>query len=64
MTHKGSRALGAVLLAMALATFARTTNLPRLEALHGTDILKLTACGGLFAAGIIGLLGAIRLPRD
>ena len=50
--------------AMVLARFARTTNLPRLQALHGSDILQITACGGLFAAGIIGLLGAIRLPRD
>ena len=45
-------------------TFARTLNIPRLEALHGSDIVQLTACGGLFAVGLVGLLGALRLPGD
>jgi len=59
--HKRSRFLGATLLSLAAITFARTLNIPRLEALHGSDIVQLTACGGLFA---VGLLGALRLPAD
>jgi len=62
--HKRSRWLGLVLLVLAVMTFARTINRPRLEALHGSDIVQLTACGGLFAVGLVGLLGAIRLPGD
>jgi hypothetical protein len=51
--------LGAALLGLAAITFARTLNIPRLEALHGSDIVQLTACGGPFAVGLVGLLGAI-----
>jgi len=43
---------------MTLITFARTTNLPRLQALHASDVLQLTACGGLFAVGIAALPAA------
>ena len=62
--HKRSRWLGSVLLVLAVITFVRTINVPRLEALHGSDIAQLTACGALFAVGLVGSFGGIGLPGD
>ena len=61
--HKRSRWLGLVLLALGVTTFVRTLNIPRLEALHGSDIVQLTACGGLFAVGLVGLANYIAEPH-
>jgi hypothetical protein len=36
---------------------------PRIAALHGSDIVSLTACGGLFGVGFVGLIGRLRLPE-
>jgi hypothetical protein len=36
---------------------------PRVEALHGADIVGLIACGMLFGIGFVGLIGRLRF-RD
>jgi hypothetical protein len=39
---------------------------PRIEAahLHGSDILRLVASGGLFAVALLSLSGALRSKKD
>ena len=36
---------------------------PRVEALHGSDILGLIGCGMCFGVALVGLLGRLRLPE-
>ena len=36
---------------------------PRIQMLHGADIVGLTGCGACLGVGIVGLIGLLRLPE-
>jgi hypothetical protein len=39
-------------------------NKPRVQALHGADILGLVACGICFGVAVIGLSGRLQVRND
>ena len=55
--------MGLFLLMFGLMPLFSSLGKPRIEALHGTDILGLIACGMFFGVAILGLLGRLRI-RD
>ena len=52
-----------MLFLLGLIALLSSLSKPRVEALHGADILGLIACGVCFGVGFVGLLGRLRL-RD
>jgi hypothetical protein len=61
--RKHSRIVGLFLLLFGLMPLFSSLSKPRIEALHGSDILGLVACGMCFGVALVGLLGRLRI-RD
>jgi len=49
---------------LGLMALLSTITKPRVEALHGTDILGLVASGVCFGVGFVGLIGRLRLRNE
>jgi hypothetical protein len=58
--HKNSRLAGLILLGMGVLSLSWIIGRPRIEALHGSDIVTLIAVGMLFGGAILGLLGRLK----
>lgn len=58
-----SRFAGLAVLLMGLLSLFRSLGQPRIQMLHGADILGLTGCGACLGVGIVGLIGRLRLPE-
>ncbi len=56
-----SRFAGLAVLLMGLTFLFRYLGQPRIQTLHGADILGLTGCGACLGVGIVGLIGLLRL---
>ena len=61
--RKSSRITGLLLAVMGVMVLLSDLGKPRIAALHGSDIVSLTAVGGLFGVGFVGLIGRLRLPE-
>lgn len=62
--QKRSRTVGVVVLIPGLMSFFSSLSKPRVEALHGADILGLMASGACFAVALIGLLGKLKIREE
>jgi len=60
---KRSRFMGLTLLLMGLMLLFWYLTQPRVQMLHGADIVGLTGCGACFGVGTAGLIGRLRLPE-
>ena len=61
---KSSRLTGLALALMGAMLLLNNLGKPRVEALHGADILKLVASGGLLGIGFVGLMGRLSFPSS
>ena len=59
---KGSRFTGLVLALLGVIKLLNDLGKPRVEALHGIDVVGLVASGGLLGVGFVGLMGRLNLP--
>ncbi len=59
-----SRFAGLIVLLMGLMFLFRDLNKPRVQMLHGADIVGLTGCGACLGVGIVGLIGLLRLRKE
>jgi len=57
---KSGRFAGLALLLMGVMVLLNNLGKPRVEALHGSDVLGLVASGGLLGIGFIGLMGRLK----
>ncbi len=60
---KSSRFTGLALALMGATVLLNNLGNPRVEALHGSDILGLIASGMLLGIGFVGLMGRLRFPQ-
>jgi hypothetical protein len=60
---KRSRFTGLTLLLMGSMFLFWYLTQPRVQMLHGADIVGLTGCGACLGVGITGLIGRLRLPE-
>ena len=60
---KSSRFTGFVLSLMGAMVLLNNLSKPRIEALHGSDVLGLVASGMCFGVGFIGLIGMLSLKE-
>ena len=56
---KSSRLTGLVLMLMGATALMNNLGKPRVEALHGSDVLGLVAAGMLLGIGFVGLMGRL-----
>ena len=56
---KSSRLTGLVLTLVGAMVLLNNLGKPRVEALHGSDVLGLVAAGMLLGIGLIGLMGRL-----
>ena len=56
---KTSRLTGLVLTLTGAMVLLNNLDKPRVEALHGSDVLGLVAAGMLFGIGFVGLMGRL-----
>lgn len=61
---KSSRFTGLALALMGAMVLLNNLGKPRVEALHGSDILGLIACGMLLGIGFVGLMGRLRFGNE
>lgn len=61
---KQSRLRGLITVLLGLFLLLSNLDKPRIAALHGSDVLRLVACGVLFGVGLSRLLGRFRLPSE
>jgi hypothetical protein len=61
---KSSRLTGLVLTLMGVLPLLNNLGKPRVEALHGAEVLGLVAAGMLFGIGFVGLMGRLDLARS
>ena len=61
---KISRFTGLFLALMGVMVLHSDLSNPRIAALHGSDIVSLTAVGMLFGVGFVGLIGRLRIPSS
>ena len=59
-----SRLAGVIVLLTGLINLFRYLNQPRVQMLHGADIVGLTGCGACLGVGIVGLIGLLRLGKE
>lgn len=57
------RLTGLILALMGSMVLLNNLGKPRIEALHGSEILGLVASGMCFGVAVVGLLGRLRLPE-
>jgi hypothetical protein len=62
--NKHSRIAGAFVLLFGLMSLFSSLDKPRVQALHGSDILGLMASGACLAVALVGLLGRLRIPNE
>ena len=56
---KSSRLTGLALMLMGAMALLNNLGKPRIEALHGSDVLGLVAAGMLLGIGFVGLMGRL-----
>jgi hypothetical protein len=61
---KSSRLTGLVLMVIGAMVLLNNLNKPRVEALHGSDVIGLVAAGMLLGIGFIGLMGRLDFARS
>jgi hypothetical protein len=61
---KSSRFTGLILALMGTMVLLNNLGKPRVEALHGADIVGLLASGACFGIAIAGLLGRLRVRNE
>jgi hypothetical protein len=59
LREKSSRFTGLALALMGVMKLLNDLGKPRVEALHGSDVLGLVASGGLLGVGFVGLMGRL-----
>lgn len=62
--NKRSRIAGAFVLLFGLMSLFSSLSKPRVQALHGSDIVGLIACGACFAIALVGLLGRLKMLNE
>ena len=58
--NKHSRIAGTFVLLFGLMSLFSSLSKPRVQALHGSDILGLMASGACLAVALVGLLGRLK----
>jgi hypothetical protein len=61
---KSSRFTGLVLALLGAIKLLNDLGKPRVEALHGVDVLGLVASGGLLGVGFVGLMGRLNFDSS
>ena len=61
---KSSRLTGLVLTLIGVLVLLNNLGKPRVEALHGPDVLGLVAAGMLLGIGFVGLMGRLDFARS
>jgi hypothetical protein len=61
---KRSRIAGAFVLIFGLMSLFSSLSKPRVQALHGSDILGLMASGACLAVALVGLFGRLNIPNE
>lgn len=61
---KSSRFTGLVLALLGAIKLLNDLGKPRVEALHGVDVLGLVASGMLFGVGFVGLMGRLNFDSS
>ena len=61
---KSSRFTGLALALMGVMKLLNDLGKPRVEALHGSDVLGLVAAGMLLGVGLCGLMGRLNFEKD
>jgi hypothetical protein len=61
---KSSRLTGLVLMLIGVLVLLNNLGKPRIEALHGPDVLGLVAAGMLLGIGFVGLMGRLDFARS
>ena len=62
--QKGSRITGLFLLLPGLMSLFSSLSKPRVQSLHGADILGLVACGMCFGVAFVGLIGRLKTRHE
>ena len=61
---RSSRFTGLILALLGTMVLLNNLSRPRVEALHGSDIVRLIACGFCFGVAFIGLIGKLKVRDD
>ena len=61
---KSSRFTGLVLMLLGVMKLLNDLGKPRVEVLHGVDVLGLVASGGLLGVGFVGLMGRLNFASS
>jgi hypothetical protein len=61
---KSSRFTGLVLVLVGAMVLLNNLGKPRLEGLHGADVLGLVASGICFGIGFVGLMGKLKFGNE
>ncbi len=62
--RKSSRLTGLIVTLLGLMALFASLSKPRIQALHGSDILGLIGAGMCFGVGVVGLLGRFRVRGE
>jgi hypothetical protein len=62
--NKRSRIAGAFVLIFGLMSLFSSLSRPRVQALHGFEVLGLIASGACLAVALVGLLGRLKIPNE
>jgi hypothetical protein len=62
--QKRSRITGLFLALLGLMALFASLSKPRVEALHGSDILGLIGCGMCFGVSLVGLIGRLKMRNE
>jgi hypothetical protein len=61
--QRSSRFVGLILALVGLMVLLNNLGKPRIEALHGSDVVGLVASGICFGVAFVGLIGRLKLPN-
>ncbi len=59
--HNSSRLTGLILALLGVMVLLNNLGKPRIESLHGSDVLGLVASGVCFGVAFVGLIGRLRV---
>ena len=62
--QKSSRITGLLIALLGVMALLASLSKPRIEALHGSDILGLIGCGMCFGVAFVGLIGKLKIRND
>jgi hypothetical protein len=62
--NRSSRIAGTFVLLFGLMSLFSSLSKPRVQALHGSDIVGLIGSGACFAVALIGLLGRLKILNE